>query len=261
LQPGFHILYAYAGDGQEATSEQPGSPLIGAIAAYGFLVNPALPPVTVFSPAQDATGVALTTLLTWGAVSGAVSYDVYFGTSPSPPFATNTTGTSFSPAALIPSTTYYWYLVSHSAAGSTASTILSFTTAPFGHPSFFAGEIALNSTVYYLQFPNGNTFGYYAYLSNTIVYHFDMGYEAIVDGPPSAAYLYDFLSGTGFIPARPCFPTSTISRLIRGFIISSIPKSRGTIRPIPVISRISARAPSSRCDVSADRGQAGLLPS
>jgi YVTN family beta-propeller protein len=40
LQPGFHILYAYAGDGQEADSEQRGSPLIGSIAAYGFLVNP-----------------------------------------------------------------------------------------------------------------------------------------------------------------------------------------------------------------------------
>ncbi len=38
LQPGFHILYAYAGDGQEADSEQKGSPLIGSIAAYGFLV-------------------------------------------------------------------------------------------------------------------------------------------------------------------------------------------------------------------------------
>jgi hypothetical protein len=40
LQPGFHILYAYAVDGQEATSTQPGSPLTGAIQAYGFLVTP-----------------------------------------------------------------------------------------------------------------------------------------------------------------------------------------------------------------------------
>jgi YVTN family beta-propeller protein len=36
LLPGFHILYAYATDGQEAT----GSPLIGTIQAYGFLVAP-----------------------------------------------------------------------------------------------------------------------------------------------------------------------------------------------------------------------------
>ena len=40
LQPGFHILYAFAGDGQEATSTQAVSPLTGAIQAYGFLVLP-----------------------------------------------------------------------------------------------------------------------------------------------------------------------------------------------------------------------------
>ncbi len=40
LQPGFHILYAYSVDGQEATSTQAGSPLTGSIQAYGFLVTP-----------------------------------------------------------------------------------------------------------------------------------------------------------------------------------------------------------------------------
>ncbi len=39
LQPGFHILFAYAGDAQEASSTQVGSPLIGEIQAYGFLVT------------------------------------------------------------------------------------------------------------------------------------------------------------------------------------------------------------------------------
>jgi hypothetical protein len=38
LLPGFHILYAFADDSQDATSVQPDSPLVGAIAAYGFLV-------------------------------------------------------------------------------------------------------------------------------------------------------------------------------------------------------------------------------
>jgi YVTN family beta-propeller protein len=47
LQPGFHILYAYAVDGQEATSTQPGSPLTGAIEAYGFLVTQPLTPQTI----------------------------------------------------------------------------------------------------------------------------------------------------------------------------------------------------------------------
>jgi YVTN family beta-propeller protein len=47
LQPGFHILYAFAGDSQEATSTEPVSPLIGAIQAYGFLVVPNPPKLTV----------------------------------------------------------------------------------------------------------------------------------------------------------------------------------------------------------------------
>ena len=65
LQPGFHFLYAYAVDGQEATSTQPGSPLTGSIQAYGFLVTPSLGPPTVVSlspssgsgAAQTFTGV------------------------------------------------------------------------------------------------------------------------------------------------------------------------------------------------------------
>ena len=40
LQPGFHILYAYTDVGQDATLDGGGSPLVSAIAAYGFLVTP-----------------------------------------------------------------------------------------------------------------------------------------------------------------------------------------------------------------------------
>jgi YVTN family beta-propeller protein len=44
LQPGFHILYAFSVDGQEGTISQSlssaGSPQIGAVQAYGFLVAP-----------------------------------------------------------------------------------------------------------------------------------------------------------------------------------------------------------------------------
>jgi len=56
LQAGFHFLYAYATDGQDASSiETAGngigesSPLVGAIAAYGFLVTPP-PTAPGFSP-------------------------------------------------------------------------------------------------------------------------------------------------------------------------------------------------------------------
>ena len=64
-------------------------------------------------------------------------------------------------------------------------------------PAFFSGEKSLGSGVYYLAFPNGNFFGYYAFLSDPkFIYHFDMGYEYVIDAQDgnSGVYLYDFKS-------------------------------------------------------------------
>jgi hypothetical protein len=66
--------------------------------------------------------------LTWGAVSGATSYDVYFGTASVPPFVTNTAGTSYSPGTMSPNTTYYWQVAARNAFGSTQSLLWFFTT-------------------------------------------------------------------------------------------------------------------------------------
>jgi GH18 family chitinase len=71
--------------------------------------------------------------LTWNAVTGASSYDVYLGTTnaPTTTIATNITGTSFSytlPAT--PNTTYYWYVQPKNAGGTAtgcSSTVSSFT--------------------------------------------------------------------------------------------------------------------------------------
>ncbi len=56
LQSGLHILYAYAVDSQAATSTQAGSPLIGNIAAYVFLVKLPVPAITSLSPANAIVG-------------------------------------------------------------------------------------------------------------------------------------------------------------------------------------------------------------
>jgi YVTN family beta-propeller protein len=57
LQPGLHILYAYATDGQDATTQgstaRGTSPLISDIAGYGFLVAP---PVATLTPASLSFG-------------------------------------------------------------------------------------------------------------------------------------------------------------------------------------------------------------
>jgi YVTN family beta-propeller protein len=69
LQPGFHILYAYAGDSQEASSDR--SPLTGAIQAYGFLVTP-VPSVVTVTP-NPATGLTNTFALTYSDTGGYAS--------------------------------------------------------------------------------------------------------------------------------------------------------------------------------------------
>ena len=75
-----------------------------------------------------------------------------------------------------------------------------------GHPLFFAGEGLLSGGDYYLQFPNGNLFGYYSYVSSSILYHFDMGYEAYVAAAGSSIYFYDFASGHWWFTSASQFP-------------------------------------------------------
>ena len=80
---------------------------------------------------------------------------------------------------------------------------VSLTSAP---AAFFNGEVSLGSGVYYLQFPDGNAFGYYNFPSFPILFHYDLGFEAFVDGGNGAAYLYDFASGHWWFTSPSLFP-------------------------------------------------------
>jgi len=84
--------------------------------------------MTLLAPANGAAGVSLTPALSWSASTGVSSYDVYFGTSPSPPLATSTPGTSYAPGVLGQGTTYYWRVVARSGSDSNTSATWSFTT-------------------------------------------------------------------------------------------------------------------------------------
>ena len=91
LQPGFHILYAYSTDGEEATSTETGrqsSPLIGNISVYGFLVAA---PEAGFSPStvpfgQQAVGTLSTaqtvTLTNSGSAPLNIASIAFSGTNP-----------------------------------------------------------------------------------------------------------------------------------------------------------------------------------
>jgi hypothetical protein len=73
---------------------------------------------------------------------------------------------------------------------------------------FFTGEVSLTGGVYYLQFPNGNVFGYYNFPGFPILYHYDMGFESFIDALDgnAGAYLYDFASGHWFYTSPLLFP-------------------------------------------------------
>ena len=76
------------------------------------------------------------------------------------------------------------------------------------HSPFFDGETGLSNGVYYLQFPSGNYFGYYSFLTDAdYLYHFDLGYEYLIDANDgkSGLYLYDFTS-SDFFYTSPGFP-------------------------------------------------------
>jgi len=80
------------------------------------------------SPTIGATGIDVSAALQWNASSGATSYDVYFGSSSTPPFVANTTATAFRPPSVALSTTYYWRIVARNGIYSASSLLWSFTT-------------------------------------------------------------------------------------------------------------------------------------
>lgn len=90
-------------------------------------------------PANNATNVAMATVLSWTA-SDASSYDVYFGLTPNPPFVGNVTVNQYN-ATMTPNTTYFWKVIPKNNIG--AATGCSEWTFTTGGPEYLMS----NSTV------------------------------------------------------------------------------------------------------------------
>ncbi|WP_165822108.1 GEVED domain-containing protein [Hymenobacter edaphi] len=68
---------------------------------------------TNFLPANNATGVLRSTTITWSGNGGVpTGYDVYFGTTATPPLvSSNQSGTSYTPTATLAANTLYYYQI------------------------------------------------------------------------------------------------------------------------------------------------------
>ena len=100
----------------------------------------------------------------------------------------------------------YLYIASTASTfdGSAADLILVSTqTAPF-----FNGASALSDGFFYLQFPDGNLFGYYNFNFTPYLYHSDLGFEYPFDAADGSGgiYLYDFKSSDFFYTSPALFP-------------------------------------------------------
>jgi PA domain-containing protein/BACON domain-containing protein len=112
----------------------------------GWNLSIAAPPAApvLISPANGSTVVGFSSL-NWMASSGATSYDVYFGASPSPPLAANTPLTSYTPPTPAPGL-YYWRVVAKNASGSANSPTWSFTVmSGFCSYALSASSVALGA--------------------------------------------------------------------------------------------------------------------
>jgi len=79
--------------------------------------------------------------------------------------------------------------------------------------AFFNGEQTVSPVLNYLQFQNGNPFGYHAFLqgsastTNAYLYHADLGYENVQAGStPGSPYMYDVASGHWWYTSSSPFP-------------------------------------------------------
>jgi hypothetical protein len=99
------------------------------------------------SPADGATQVAVDADLEWTAGAGAVSHDVYFGTTDPPPSIQNQTETIYDPGTLEYETTYYWRIDEVGPGGTVTGNVWSFITQPDHFDDLANSDIPVKGTI------------------------------------------------------------------------------------------------------------------
>lgn len=80
------------------------------------------------SPTDGATGVSLAPVMRWTAVQGAITYDVYIGTTAAPGRIGSVNATAVTVTGFQPATLYYWKVVARTPDSSFSSVVASFRT-------------------------------------------------------------------------------------------------------------------------------------
>jgi hypothetical protein len=169
-------------------------------AAAGSAFANALAVTVTDSGGHPVAGVSVTFTAPSSGASGTFSGG---GTS----FTTTTNGSGIATAAAFTANANAGtYTVTAASAGLPTAGFALTNTSAATHPAFFNGEDFLGGSIYYLQFPDTNLFGYYSYLSNSILYHQDMGYEAFLPSTGGQIYFYDFASGHWWYSSASLFP-------------------------------------------------------
>ncbi len=106
----------------------------GSVWSFTTEATPPPPPSapTNPSPSDGATDQSIDVGLSWSNGGGATSYEVYFGTDPTPDsgeYKGSQTGTSYNPGTLNYDTTYYWRINALNSSGTTTGEVWSFTTS------------------------------------------------------------------------------------------------------------------------------------
>ena len=122
------------------------------------------------SPADGATGQSLNVDLDWADAGHAASYDVYFGTSASPPKVGTVTSSSYALGTLASGTHYYWKIVATNKCADTAGPVWDFATCSLPtmpsspSPADGATGVSLNPT---LSWAGSGAVGYGIYFGTT----------------------------------------------------------------------------------------------
>ena len=145
------IVYVHVIDNNSGT----GNTVLSTISVDHMYFDGAMPPTeppaaaSNPSPANGATGVPVSTTLSWSAGAGTDTHDVYFGTtSGSLALVSNDqAGTSYTaPADLDPSTTYYWRVDETNTIGTISGVQWSFMTSSNSGPTKLqVGSIVLST--------------------------------------------------------------------------------------------------------------------